>query len=208
MDWNIKYNSQLIWGQTLLGLEFNEEYFKTEGYNNYKDYPHFRKRADFIRDVIKPLKGVIIFGGAIGHVNKYLTFFGMNNINWETSEYCFENKDLVCAMEPDDTKIDFDKYDWIISWNVLDCQNENNINETLVKLNAFKGKQIHIICCDEHESSENFKEQGYFIKTHDYWQTALPNACLICYDCKKVIQLPTGYSKITKVPLCWGDVTE
>jgi len=187
-----------------LSLNFKEEYFTTDenGMRNYKNYPHFLGRAVYIRDALKPSKGVVVLGGAIGYTNKYLDNFSINNINFDTSIYCYNNK--VCKnFETDVTKIKWNTYDWIISWNVLDCLNDNNVDVICNALNNFNDEQLHIICCDGHIGSDRFKKSGYFIKTHEYWIEKLPKANLVCYDCRETIQ-----GTVIKVPLSGKLVSE
>ena len=188
----------------ITSLAFEEEYFTTDekGMKNYKEFPHFKDRAIYIRDTLNPIKGVIIFGGAFGYTNKYLDEFEINNINHDTSIYCYNNK--VCQnFETDITKVQWDDYDWLISWNVLDCLNNTNVDAICNTLNGFNGNQLHILCCDGHTDSQKYKEQGYFIKSHEYWKEKLPTANLVCWDGKKTIQ-----GTVSKVPLRAGKVSD
>lgn len=184
-----------------MSLEFDEKYFTEEGMKGYKDFPHFLERANYIKEIINPT-AVIVFGGAFGYTVSYLESMGVIAINLETSQYCYDHR-TTDLFEMDSSKINWSEYDWIVSWNVLDCLNENNIDSTCQMLNDFEGNQLHIICCDGHRDSEKYKNLNYFIKSHDYWKTKLPSANLICYDCRQTIQ-----GTMTKVPLSWELVSE
>lgn len=188
-----------------MSLEFDEKYFTEDGYKDYADYPHFLARANFINNVLQPNDGVIVLGGAIGYTVCHLEQLGVNALNLETSQYCYDNR-VTNSFETDITKVQWNKFDWIVSWNVLDCLNETNVDQACQALenfcSVFKGKQLHVVCC-AHEGSERYINNGYFIQSHEYWQNKLPSAILVCYDCKTVIQ-----GTLTEVPLSWGLVTD
>jgi len=174
-------------------MEFDETYFTNSdiGYTSYSDSQHFLDRATYIKDVLQPEEGVIILGGAIGYTNKYLDQFGINNINVDTSIYCYNNK--VCNnFELDPTKVKYNGYDWIVSWSVLDCLTEDNVDLVCGLLNSFesvsKGNNLHVFSCSDNHNSQDYITDGYFIKSHDYWKQKLPTANLVCWDCKTVVQ--------------------
>lgn len=174
-----------------MSINFDEEYFTEIGYKDYSDRPHFLARAVFIKDILQPKDGVIVLGGAMGYTAYHLEQLGVDVLNLETSPYCYDNR-VTESFETDITKVQWNKFDWIVSWSVLDCLNDSNVDVVCTALNGFetvfKGKQLHVFSCDNNDNSADYIADGYFIKSHDYWKTKLPTANLVCWDCKQVIQ--------------------
>jgi len=196
-----------------LSLVFNEDYYNIgdKGYKDYKDYPHFLERAKFIKEVLKAKK-VIVLGGAYGFLTKRLLDLDVESVTIDNSDYAYKQKAVFDENYIKNDIINLPKYtvfataDWIVSWNVLDCLSNDIVAKEVGEiLNKFEGKQLHIMCMVDNEPYEN---DGYFIREQKYWKELLPNACLVDYDTKKIIQKPIDYEEIKSVPLNWGMVTE
>ena len=185
-----------------MAITFDEDYFNSVGYKNYSDYPHFQARAQWIATNLEVKDGVMILGGGLGYTAMHLQELGIKAAVLEVSQYCFDNK-VIENFYLNPTEVKWNDYDWIVSWNVLDCLSYDTVDLVCEMLNSFKGQQLHILCCAGHESSERFINSGYFIQSHDYWRTKLPTANLVCYDCEATI-----LGNVSKVPLCWGLVSE
>jgi hypothetical protein len=182
-------------------IEFDEEYFTKTGYINYSNFPHFKARADYIRDLLNA-RTVVVLGGAFGYLVRHLLDRGIQAYNIDNSAYCYEKKviDPYFFIKGDISKlsslISLNSVDWIVSWNVLDCLNDLNSQEVFDMLNSIKVNQLHVVTCDSNNNSADYKKEGYFVKSHEYWKEKLPLTNLICSDCRKVIQ---GY--LSAVPL-------
>jgi len=196
----------------MLNLLFDDSYFNdgTIGYKNYTDYPHFLKRAEFIRDILKA-ENVIVLGGSYGFLTKHLLGFNIKSTTIDNSDYAYKRRVIFDENYIKDDIINLQKYtvftdaDWIVSWNVLDCvSGDDESNKIAEVLNNFKGRQLHVICM----SDKSYEDNGYFIQPEEYWKKLFPSACLVNYDIKKIIQKPTGYESIKYVPLSWEGVSE
>jgi len=211
-----------------MSLQFNEGYFKGEGYGNYRDYPHFLQRAEWIYNYItsNSLTGKIyILGCGYGYVIKHLINLGISAdriIGLETSTYAYQeatNLGVEQSLDTTDVK-DFDfsaitDIDIIISWNVLDCLlDETTAQEVVAKLNQMANLQFHIICVvDDDSDSENYIKLYYFIKNLSYWTNLFgkEEVVLIEYRTGRVWRRDTIDWKREpnwKIPLSWGRVSE
>jgi len=175
-------------------LLFDEDYFNSgnDGYKDYRDFPYFLKRAKFIKEVLQAKK-IIVLGGAYGFLTKHLLDLGVESVTIDNSDYAYKQKTVFDENYIKNDIINLSKYtvfteaDWIVSWNVLDCLNESNVDGVCNLLNSFKGKQLHLFSCSEDDNSKLYIELGYFIKSHDYWKTKIPTANLACVDCNIIV---------------------
>jgi len=205
-------------------MEFNEAYFNNgdTGYDDYKDYPHFLERAQWIRDFYnlnKFKKNILIAGCAYGFTVKHLqSFVGFddNTFGVESSFYCQSIQDPTIVNLSD---YDLNNSSWVIpnffdmicSWNVLDCLASETDAETIVGLmNTSKALQIHIICCTEDiKNAQNYIGDGYFIKPLSYWQNLITvdGSIIVEYETRNVYVLDGSTWVLTtalNIPLSWG----
>lgn len=172
-------------------MNFDSTYYTTE-VNGTMDHPHFAQRADWIKSYITgDNPKIYILGCGFGHLVKHLRLLGINAYGVELS-YAYSQRVIDEVFNVDIKDADMSDADYIFSWNVLDCLNDNNVEAVLENLNLFSCPQAHVVCTtDDYE--------GYFIKSVAYWHNVLPNAHIISYEDK---------SGLEGMPLSWGLVAE
>lgn len=186
---------------------FDEKYFKGDGYGDYINYPHFHQRAQWI---LQNLSGDILeIGCAHGYLMKELQTLGViidgvDKSSYVDSKSVVEVKGNILIADIKDVFLATNQYDWIISWNVLDCLDDVSAQEIADILNSGGVNQLHVVLMSE--KNNDYTKQGYFIRDYDYWRGLLPNAILVRYEDGKVFN-PTG-ENFSKIPLCWGEVSE
>lgn len=161
-------------------LSFDEAYFNGNGYGKYQKYPHFKERARWVKD---NLTGSILeCGCAAGYLIDELDFLGIFIEGIDKSPYIVGNApvsiaDRITIGDIGDLSTLFpSQFDWIISWNVLDCLiDDMNAQQICNQLNTLGKNQLHVLATD----GDHFKQQGYFIQNYAYWRNLLPNAHLI-----------------------------
>ena len=116
-----------------MSLEFNERYF-TEDIKD-RDYPHYLKRAEWIVNYINPNSIVYVLGCGFGYLVKHLKDLGVNVIGVEIADYAFQNKKSDSILHSDVLDIDYSNADYLFSWNLLDCLNEQKAVEIANHLN-------------------------------------------------------------------------
>lgn len=183
-----------------MSLEFDERFF-TEEIRDI-DYPHFKERAKWIANYIEPNSVVYILGCGFGYLVKYLIDLGVNAIGIEVGKYAYNLKKDSSIILADIVDIDYSNAHYLFSWNVLDCLNEQKAVETANHLNKFSAQQIHIVCCLEDKTAHKFIDQGYFIKSIEYWRNLMPNAIIVEYGTEKVYSVES-----LKIPLSWNKVS-
>ena len=181
-------------------MEFDERFFTEEIRD--EDFPHYLKRAKWIVDYINPNSIVYILGCGFGYTVKHLRDLGVNAIGIEVGEYAYNLKKDDSIIYDDIVNIDYSNADYLLSWNLLDCLNETKATEIANHLNGFSAQQIHIVCCLEDNTAHKFINQGYFIKTVEYWQNLMPNAIIVEYGTEKVYGIDS-----LKIPLSWNKVS-
>lgn len=182
-------------------LAFDEDYFNASetGYKEYRNFPHFRQRAEWVRE---NLSGEILeVGCAYGYMMFELNQLGMIITGVDKSIYATNRVDDLIANKvvTADVKdiIVSGQYDWMISWNTLDClDDEDHAVAVAAVLNTAKN-QLHVLCMSEVQG--RYTKLNYFIRDVSFWRNLLPNAILVCVECKKVYN-PTAL-EISKVPL-------
>lgn len=198
-----------MWSMYKMSLQFNEEFFTTKEMANYKDFPHFQKRAKWITSFVEPSKKIYVLGCGFGYVIKYLLQLGYTNIKGvELSDYAYQkatelNLDSYIIHDCI-AKVDYSDADLIISWNVLDCITPALAQEIANTLNKSVGVQIHIICTIDDIGAQQYLEQKFYIQSIEYWQILFPNAVLVKYHSGKIY----GTSTLLKIPLSWDKVSE
>ncbi len=182
---------------------FNEKYFNEDGYGGYKNYPHFALRADWIN---KNLTGNILeIGSAFGFLIEELSLLNIEIEGIEKSEYAVSQnnssiKNKITTKDVVNHIFLTDEYDWIISWNTLDCLDDETHAENVAStLNKGTKNQLHIISMHENPNSPSYIRDGYFMKSSKYWCNLFPNAILVCSECRKVYN-PTSFD-FSKIPL-------
>jgi len=178
-----------------MSLKFDESYFTTNenGMRKYKNFPHFKDRALWIKDNLSG--GILEIGCAYGFLIEELNKLGIMIGGIDISEYAISqaNTSIKDQVKVSSASVIINYYDWIISWNVLDClQSDEHAFQIAQSLNSHAKNQLHILCM----SGKDYIKQGYFVRDYSYWRKLLPNAHLICYKCG------TNYSDLfSKVPL-------
>lgn len=183
-----------------MSLEFDERFFTKEIRD--EDFPHYLKRVKWIANYIKPNSIVYILGCGFGYLIKYLRELEINAIGIEIGEYAYNLKKDDSIIHADIIDIDYSNAHYLFSWNVLDCLNEQKAVEIANHLNKFSAQQIHIVCCLEDKTSQKYINQGYFIKSIEYWRNLMPNAIFVEYGTEKVYGIDS-----LKIPLCWNKVS-
>lgn len=211
-------------------MEFGEVYYNGgNGYGDYKDYPHFYQRAEWLYNyyINHNLTGkVYVIGCGYGYVIKHLIEdFGVpsNRVKGiEFSSYAYQ-KATELGLDQYLTFINIEDFDFstipdldiVVSWNVLDCLPNETVAEQVVnKLNQVAGIQLHIICVvDDDPNAQNYIDNYYFIKNRSYWANLFnkEKTILVEYESKKVWRRTLtewireyGWN----IPLCWGKVSE
>lgn len=184
----------------LLSLNFDEDYFTSKGMSNYRNYPHFRDRAIWIKN---NLSGSILeigcaFGFFIAELKKLgIIAYGIDSSTYALSQVPLEIVTQVSLLDILDLET---HYDWIISWNVLDClQSEAHALQRAQILKTYANNQLHVIQTD---GSEDYTKQGYFIRDYDYWRILLPNASII-----EQMGFVHSSFNFSKIPLSFGSVS-
>ena len=189
-------------------LTFGEDYFTVneEGMKGYKNLSHFKKRAVWVKE---NLSGNILevgcaFGFLIYELDKLgVSIYGVDKSEYAGTQLAPEIANRVSIIDVKEMRISQDYYDWIISWNLLDClDNEAHAQDVAYTLNTGKN-QLHIVCM----SGKKYTEQGYFIRGYDYWRELLPDAYLVCWECGKVYT-PTGKPELNKIPFSGNRVSD
>ena len=181
-------------------LQFDERFFTEEIRD--EDFPHNKKRAEWIVNYINPDSIVYILGCGFGYLVKHLRDLGVNAIGIEIAEYAYNLKKDDSIVHESIENIDYSNAHYIFSWNVLDCLNEQNVMNIASHLNKFSAQQIHIVCCLEDKTAHKYVNQGYFIKSVSYWQNLMPNAIFVEYGTEKVYG-----TESLKIPLSWDKVS-
>lgn len=168
---------------------------------NYQNFPHFKDRAVWIKD---NLSGSILeigcaFGFLIYELNKLgVTAYGLDQSSYALSQAPSEIIDQLALGLIKDLNTN---YDWIISWNVLDClKDESDALQVAQILTTYATNQLHIIQTD---GEEDYTKQGYFIREYDYWRTLLPDAHII-----EEMGFVHSSLSFSKIPLSFGSRSE
>lgn len=185
-------------------INFDEKYFTETGYSPYRNAPHFQERARWIQE---NLAGTILeVGCASGYLIDELDFWGIIIEGIDKSPYIVGRApvsiaDRITIGDIADLSTFYSaQFDWIISWNVLDClDSAAHAEQVCVQLNALSKNQFHVIATD----GDHFIQQGYFIQDYAYWRNLLPNAHLI-EEMGKV----NSTVSFSEVPLSFGRVSE
>ena len=189
-------------------MDFDATYFNGEsGYKQYQNYPHFVARALWVSN---NLQGKILeLGSAYGYlleelfnIDESIYIRGVDKSAFAKSQADLSIKDKIYTVDIANADIQT-QYDWIISWNVLDCL-DSKAHAIVVAntLNSTRANQLHVLSME----GDKYRELGYFIHDYTYWRSLLPNAILICAECNKVYN-PTEF-KFSQIPLHSGKVTE
>lgn len=169
------------------------------GYKNYFNYPHFKQRAQWIQD---NLSGSILeVGCAAGYLILEARKLGVTISGIDKSKYIVEQSSSEIASQiilDDIVNIDPEKvhFDWIVSWNVLDCLNDDIYAKKVADiLNSISVNQLHVLCMSEQRNK--YTGLGYFIRDVMFWRGLFPDVVLVCSECRKVYN-PTmfGFSQI------------
>ena len=183
---------------------FDEEYFSSVGYTKYRNFPHFRERAKWIKANL--VGSILEVGCAYGYLLYELHKIGVTAVGVDISSYVGtqllpEISDRVLITDIADVVIE-EKYDWIVSWNVLDClDDDQHAIQVAGVLNKGSVDQLHIIQMCEREN--NYTDQGYFIRDYNYWRSLLPSAYLVSMT-PQLVYVPRGKPRLSQIPLC-GD---
>lgn len=182
-------------------MNFDEEYFNTIGYKNYRNYPHFRQRAEWIKNNLSG--GILEIGCAYGFLIEELNKLGIMIGGIDISEYAISQASILLKdqVKVSSASVIINYYDWIISWNVLDClDSESHAKEVADVMNAASNNQLHIISMID--LKEKYTNLGYFIRDAAFWKILLPNAVLV--DCESgAVYNPTAF-KFSQIPLHTG----
>ncbi|MEE9438981.1 MAG: hypothetical protein V3V14_08285 [Saprospiraceae bacterium] len=185
-----------------MSLEFDERFFTEEIRD--EDFPHYLERAKWIDNYIEPDSIVYILGCGFGYLVKHLRDLGVNTFGVDIGDYANQNKKSDYIFKECVATINLTNADYIFSWNMLDCLDETIAPKIATNLNKHSVPQIHIVCClEDVKSAQSFLEQGYFIKSIQYWQNLMPNAMFVEYNTEKVYGVDS-----LKIPLSAGKVSD
>lgn len=190
-----------------MAIIFDETYFNgDQGYKEYKKYIHFTERALWVSN---NLTGKILeIGSAYGYlleelfnIDDKIDIAGIDISSYAVSQAHSSIASKITTVDIKD--ITTSGYDWVISWNVLDClDDETHASQVAEKLNAIGVNQYHVLSM----SGERYTKQGYFIRDYSYWRNLLPNASLVDYE-TGIVYTPDGKMEKAQVPLCWDKVS-
>ena len=147
-------------------------------------------------------------GCAYGFLIEELNKIDMRIIGLDKSEHAYEQSNVkgqIALNEIITFPYASKEYDWVISWNVMDCLDSESYAELVAnRLNFAAKNQLHIISMSE-SINKNYSNEGYFIKSYDYWREIFPDAILVCSECKIVYD---PLKRFSKIPLHWKQVSE
>ena len=170
-------------------MSFDEQFYKGGmGYSNYRDFPHFARRASWIAGKYKDkaFKGSIWivgcgWGFVVKHLRDLLPVEQQQLVKGLTfSQYEYEQSVNVVGLPPDSIEVSdaadkfFPQMDMAISWNFLDCLPPSDEEKAIAicsKLSTMARYQIHVICMSDNDiNAELYIKDGYNIKSLEYWQ--------------------------------------
>lgn len=202
-----------------MAITFDEDYFKGNGYGDYKDYPHFEARANWVKTYYdaQGFTGLIYeLGCASGYGLKRMQDLGLSVSGIDASDYTHQESSKT-GTDGIYYKVNVKDYiypsiDLVLSWNFFDCLiNEKEAEDIIVKLNAAAIRQIHIVCVTGNADSQHFINQGYFIKSMDYWKNLFGDGTiLVDYSSGAVWEKDGTWTQVYgwKIPTCWGMVSD
>lgn len=193
-------------GTTIKSLPptFDEDYFKGGHYHLYQNYAHFRERATWTAN---NLSGSILeVGCAYGYLILELDKLGISISGVDLSSYAVGNADKsitsrIVIGDIADQKYSSNNFDWIISWNTLECLRDDQHAEAVASvLNNAAKSQLHIISMVGNSNSASYLLNGYFMRSLEYWRKLLPDAVFVCSECRRVYSFP-GQDDLHNIPL-------
>lgn len=184
-----------------MSLNFDESYFTTkdEGMKGYRNFPHFKERALWVQ---ANLSGSILevgcaFGFLIYELDKLgVSIYGVDKSEYAGTQLAPEIANRVSIVDVMDMMIGQDHYDWIISWNLLDCLDDDEHAKNVSYTLNMGGSQLHVVCM----SGQRYTDQGYFIRDYNYWRNLFPDAYLVDHE-TRTMYVPDGKELLSEVPL-------
>lgn len=147
---------------------------------------HFILRAMWIAQHYHG-KRICIAGAGIGDTVKYLELMGEDVIGIDkyiTNEYVVQ----VAAQD-----FSYNDIDVIFSWNLLDAITEEEVRPISIAMGTIP--QYHVVCLDTDVDAQSYIQQGYLIKSREYWVSNFPYASIIQYRDEPILH---------EYPLSWG----
>lgn len=201
-------------------LVFDEAFYTDggAGFRNYRDFPHFRQRAQWLAAYLPPSAKVLEFGCAYGYVVGHaqgmgVTITGIDKSVWAVGQAdAIAGDDVVQASAA--TYTIPSNITHIFSWYFLDSlDSETEAEVVATNLCTSSAEQIHVIPCDdESNSAKCLKEHGYLTLPLSYWQTlfAEHDVTLVDYNSRQPWQWD-GHGWVERngllLPLSWGLVS-
>jgi len=188
-----------------MALIFDEKYFNETAYLKYQHYPHFKTRAEWIKNNIKGT--ILVIGCAYGYLLEELEKLGIIAYGVEKSEYAYSQikssiKERVYNCDIIDLQVDPDLFDWVISWNVLDClDGDKHASQVAKVLSNITQNQLHVVA-----THEQYIKDGYMVRPISYWTKLFPGQ-IICFECGKIYN-QDNIITFTQVPLMKVRVSE
>jgi len=185
-------------------LTFDEAYYLSD--LQKVGHPHYAARAQWVIDNYAG-KRVIELGCGFGQVIKSLRDVGIVAWGVDASQYAIDNTDapgFVFHVTAGDS--DLKRQDFCVSWNFLDCLNNEAEAELICdKLNGCT-TNFHVLCTDDGSpDAANYIANGYFIKPMSYWLNLVDSdVILINYHTGDVFN---GDGPIN-IPLNWGMISK
>ena len=201
------------------------------GYWNYRDYPHFAQRAQWIYDmyVNNGMTGEVWvvgcgWGWVIKHLLELVPSAGASKIHGVVfSQYEYDQAINVVGLT--DTNIElvdadtktFPAMDICITWNFFDSLpvDDAKVQRIVDKFVANATVQAHVICVTDNDpDAQKYTDSGYNIQSGAYWADKFTNANTTAYFVEyatgKVWRKNPTWSTITgfDMPTSWGRVSD
>jgi len=219
-----------------MSLNFDSNYYDSnEGYRNYKNYPHFKERAQWIIDRYAEKsfdREIWIIGCGWGWLVKEVRDLLPVDQKVRCKGIVFSSYEKTQSIKvvglPDGAIVQMDITDYIlpdmdilVSWNFLDSIPAGNDTKAVGICNKLINKakfQTHIICMDTNDpNAESYKLEGYNIQTLAYWRQKFTTVDVPAQHCV-LVNYHTGVNsrkteigwttvKDLNIPLCWGRVS-
>ena len=180
---------------------FDEEFYNGGvGYPKYSNYPYFKSRAEWIK-ITFPDEKIIEIGCAYGYLLEHLP----GVIGIDKSEYAYSRRVNDRVFLADATKYDYTDFNLVISFNVLDCMNDEEVKSFLSRTSNLK--HFHLISFyDDDPMNNEYLKMGYFIRDRKTWfslfSSVLNEVYLVDNDGKITVV------DIMKVVAHWGETCE
>jgi len=130
-------------------LIFDKYYFgdcDKPAYSNYLEYTKTNQFRKIFEDSSKLLSGKILeLGCGIGTYKRFALEKNMDWIALDSSDWCYRNKEVKFILSDalEYLQITQKKYDFIVSFNFLECNSTEYLHNLKIFMNEHSKNQIH-----------------------------------------------------------------